>query len=176
LPAERNLAEQFSVSRAALREALRSLAGAGIVKLLKGTNGGAVILDGTRNTVTQSIADIRSLGRISLTEIAEARILIQETIVRLAVQRATDEDIEALEENVRQTAEFVAQEDFEARMEASLEFYRLLALCTGNQLLVIVNDSLATIPSRAIFGSWSSPQRMRPPSCPASMRCWISPA
>ncbi|SAL68687.1 GntR family transcriptional regulator [Caballeronia udeis] len=145
LPAERILAEQFSVSRAALREALRSLEGAGIVKLLKGTNGGAVILDGTRNTVAQSIADFRSLGRVSLSEIAEARILIQETIVRLAVHRATDEDIEALEENVRQTAEFVAQKDFEARMEASLEFYRLLALCTGNQLLVIINDALATI-------------------------------
>jgi GntR family transcriptional repressor for pyruvate dehydrogenase complex len=145
LPAERLLAEQFSVSRAALREALRALEFAGIVTLLKGTNGGAVILDGTLNTVTQSIADVQRLGRISLPQIAEVRILIQQMVVRLAVQRASDDDIRALEDNVNRTSESVVQKDFDARMEASQEFYRLLAASSRNDLVVILNDALATI-------------------------------
>ena len=40
LPAERELAEQFGVSRTAVREALRSLEIAGVVKLQKGVKGG----------------------------------------------------------------------------------------------------------------------------------------
>jgi GntR family transcriptional repressor for pyruvate dehydrogenase complex len=145
LPAERVLAEQFSVSRTTLREALRALEFAGIVTLLKGTNGGAVILDGTLNTVTQSIADIQRLGRVSLAEIAEVRILMQEMVVKLAVHRASEDDLRALEDNVRRTSEFVAQKNFEARMDASQEFYRLLAKSTGNQLAIILNEALATI-------------------------------
>jgi GntR family transcriptional repressor for pyruvate dehydrogenase complex len=145
LPPERLLAEQFSVSRTTLREALRALEFAGIVTLLKGTNGGAVILDGTSNTLTQSIADIQRLGRVSLTQIAEVRILIQEMVVKLAVHRATDADLQALEDNVRRTKEFVAAKDFEARMEASQEFYRLLAKSTGNQLVILLNEALANI-------------------------------
>jgi GntR family transcriptional repressor for pyruvate dehydrogenase complex len=145
LPPERALAEQFSVSRTTLREALRALEFAGIVTLLKGTNGGAVILDGTFNTVTQSIADIQRLGRVSLAQIAEVRILIQEMVVKLAVQRASGDDLRALEDNVRRTKEFVVSRDFDARMEASQEFYRLLARSTGNQLVIILNEALAAI-------------------------------
>jgi len=145
LPSERMLAEQFSVSRAALREAMSALEFAGIVTLFKGTHGGAVILDGTLNTVTQSIADIQRLGRVSLPQVAETRILIQEMVVRLAITRATQEDHEALQQNVEQLARFVEEKDFEARMEASQEFYRLLASATRNDLMVILNDALASI-------------------------------
>jgi GntR family transcriptional repressor for pyruvate dehydrogenase complex len=145
LPPERALAEQFNVSRVALREALRALEIAGIVTMLKGSNGGAVILDGTFNTVTQSIADIRRLGRISLTQVGEARILIQELVIRMAIRRASAEEIDALELNVARTARYVAERDFESRMEASQEFYRLLAKASGNELIVILNDSLAAI-------------------------------
>ena len=42
LPAERELAQQFGVSRNAVREALRSLEVAGIVRLQKGVKGGAI--------------------------------------------------------------------------------------------------------------------------------------
>ena len=41
LPPERELAEQFGVSRNTLREALRSLENAGLLRLQKGATGGA---------------------------------------------------------------------------------------------------------------------------------------
>src|SRR5260221_2809885 len=46
LPRERDLAEQFGVSRNVLREALRSLEMAGPLRLRKGGKGGAVIRRG----------------------------------------------------------------------------------------------------------------------------------
>ncbi len=145
LPAERLLAEQFSVSRAALRESLRALEFAGIVSLQKGANGGAVILDGTFNTVTQAIADVQRLGRVTLPHIAETRTHILELVIRLAIRRATEADLNALDETVARTAEYVANKDLTARMAASTEFYRLLAAATGNQLLVMLNESLDSI-------------------------------
>src|SRR5258707_3222475 len=47
LPPERLLAEQFGVSRNTLREALRSLENAGLLRLQKGATGGAVGRGGT---------------------------------------------------------------------------------------------------------------------------------
>lgn len=145
LPAERALAEQFSVSRAALRESLRALEFAGIVSLQKGSNGGAVILDGTYNTVTQAISDVQRLGRVTLPQIAETRIHILELVVRLAIRRATEAELDALDETVARTAEYVADKNLQARMQASSDFYRLLAAATGNQLVVILNEALDAI-------------------------------
>src|SRR5262249_58204045 len=46
LPPERDLAQQLGVSRNVLREALRSLEMAGVLRLLKGVKGGAFIQEG----------------------------------------------------------------------------------------------------------------------------------
>ena len=45
LPGERDLSEQFQVSRVAVREAVRSLENAGFVTIRQGSNGGAYVTD-----------------------------------------------------------------------------------------------------------------------------------
>src|SRR5438445_1009932 len=88
LPAERELAVQFGVSRTVLREALRSLEIAGLVRLTKGAHGGAVILDGG-SALTRSFKDMITLGRVTIEDLTEARVLLEDAIVRLACERAT---------------------------------------------------------------------------------------
>ena len=100
LPAERELALQFGASRTAVREALRSLEIAGVVGLQKGVKGGAFILDGNPTAVTQSIHDMLALGRISLDNLTEARMLTEQVVIRLACERATEEDFDALDRNI----------------------------------------------------------------------------
>ncbi len=58
LPPERELAQKLGVSRAAVREALRSLEIAGVVGLHKGAHGGAFILKGDPDIVTRSIREL----------------------------------------------------------------------------------------------------------------------
>ena len=80
LPAERELALQLGVGRNALREALRSLEIAGIVRLQKGVKGGAFIREGNTGQMNQVMQDMLSLGSITVEELTEARVHIQDLV------------------------------------------------------------------------------------------------
>ena len=144
LPPERELAEQFGVSRTAVREALRSLEISGLVGLQKGAKGGATILDGNP-TVTRSLQDMISLGRISLNDLTEARMLIGQDIVRLACARAEESDFQALEADIEKVAALSRTGHLRDRLDHSIEFYRILAESTQNQVMIIVIDALTHI-------------------------------
>ena len=103
LPAERELALQLGVGRNALREALRSLEIAGIVRLQKGAKGGAFIQAGDASRMNEVVRDMLSLGSISVAELTESRVHIQDLVVRLACERATAADLDALAANIDRT-------------------------------------------------------------------------
>jgi GntR family transcriptional regulator, transcriptional repressor for pyruvate dehydrogenase complex len=145
LPSERALAEQFGVSRNTLREALRSLEHAGLVRLQKGATGGAFITEASGDAIATGLMDMYHSGTISPAQLTEARIWLEPVVVREACQRATPEDIERLRENVRQAEEANARGDLNRRGELNLDFHRILARMTGNPVLVIVMDSLMAV-------------------------------
>ena len=142
LPAERDLALEFKVSRPAVREALRTLEISGVVSLLKGVKGGAFIRDGNPQLLTQSLQDLMFLGRVSLHSLTEARVLINGLVIRLACERATEEDFKAIEDNI----DYIERtEDLEHRAEVSMLFFRLIARATRNEVLTMLVDSLGDI-------------------------------
>jgi GntR family transcriptional regulator, transcriptional repressor for pyruvate dehydrogenase complex len=142
LPAERDLALEFKVSRPAVREALRTLEISGVVSLLKGTKGGAFIRDGNPAMLTQSLQDLMILGRVSLPSLAEARALINTMVLQLACERATEADFEAIGKNI----DFIeSSADTAHRAEAGMEFFRLIAQSTRNEVLVMLVDSMGEI-------------------------------
>lgn len=145
LPAERELAAQLRVSRSALREALRSLEIAGVVELKKGVKGGAFVRPGDPKSMRRVIQDLVHLGAITLDDLTEARLLVQCGVVRLACERATEADIEAIGRNIDKTEEMTKAGRHEERLRYVTEFYRLLALATRNEVLTIMVDSLTDI-------------------------------
>src|SRR5829696_2489806 len=64
LPSERALSEQFGVSRNTLREALRSLEHAGLIRLHKGAHGGAFITERSGEAITTGLMDMYHLGSV----------------------------------------------------------------------------------------------------------------
>src|SRR5260370_36995844 len=64
LPPERALAAQFGVSRNTLREALRSLENAGLLRLQKGATGGAFLRESTRDAIVTRLPDMFPLRSI----------------------------------------------------------------------------------------------------------------
>lgn len=145
LPAERELARQFGTSRNAVREALRSLEHTGVIELQKGARGGAFITDGNPGAMSQSMQDLLHLGGLTLSNVAEARLAIEDAVVALAAARAVPADFDRLDANI-DAAEALAREgDIEAKTELNMEFHNLLAECTGNPVLVLLMRTLTEL-------------------------------
>ena len=151
LPAERDLAQQLGVGRNALREALRSLEIAGVVRLQKGAKGGAFIREGDAGRMDEVMRDMLSLGSISIAELTESRLHIQDLVVRLACERATREDLDALAANIDRTEQMTTTGRYLDRVECSREFYRLLAAATHNQVLAMIVHSITEILMQFVY-------------------------
>src|SRR6201986_3463652 len=145
LPPERELALQLGVSRNVLREALRSLEMAGILKLQKGVKGGAFIKEGDTSRMNEVMRDMLSLGTISVRELSEARINVLDLVVRLACANERQRDFEAFEANIERTDIATREGRLLARVECSPEFYKLLAESTGNKVITMIMNSISEI-------------------------------
>jgi DNA-binding FadR family transcriptional regulator len=168
LPAERALAEQFGVSRNTLREALRSLENAGLLRLQKGATGGAFVREGTGDAVITGLRDMFHLGAIAPEHLTEARVLIESIAVRTACERATAHDLEALNANIA-AAECAARDkiNFYEQAAIHLDFHRILARATKNPVMLIVMEALLDVMQHFIRAigqqrnPWVLPSRRR---------------
>lgn len=145
LPPERELALKLGVSRAAVREAFRSLEIAGVVGLHKGARGGAFILKGDPDIVTRSIRDMFHLGRISLDNLTEARTLVMQLAMQLACERIRPTTLAALERNVERLMMLPVSGKAAERVAISAEFYRLISQATDNTVMQVIIEALTDI-------------------------------
>jgi GntR family transcriptional repressor for pyruvate dehydrogenase complex len=139
LPAERDLAEQFGVSRTAVREAVKALSEKGLVKIQPGR--GTFIADRTSRAVRHSLGLMVKIGRAEGSrDLVEVREILEPEIAAHAAARASAENIMALCEAV--AAMDRALEDAETFIEADLDFHLALAEATQNTLVPLLLDSI----------------------------------
>lgn len=156
LPPERDLALQLGVSRNVLREAIRSLEMAGVVRLRKGTKGGAFICEGDTSRMNSVMRDMLSLGTISIRELSDARIEILDLVVRLSCRNARQHDLDALQRNIDLTQAATREGRLLERVEYSREFYRLMAAATGNKVIAMIVHSVTDIHMRFVYAKVAS--------------------
>ena len=98
------------------------------------------------------------LGQIWKTEreLAEARVHIQDLVVRLVCERATKADFSAIEANIDHTETVTAAGRFLDRVECSREFYHLLAAATRNQMLSMMVHSLTEVLMQFVYARVAS--------------------
>ncbi|NUZ06146.1 FadR/GntR family transcriptional regulator [Piscinibacter koreensis] len=145
LPGERELAEQFDISRSGVREALRSLELAGLVEARTGVNGGFFIRTGQPDGVTQAVRDMVALGQMPTASVTEARIELTCVALRLACERATAAELDAIEADIAFHAERFRHGQGSRNVRSVGEFYRLLARATHNEVIVMLVDALSEI-------------------------------
>jgi GntR family transcriptional repressor for pyruvate dehydrogenase complex len=145
LPSERALSERFKVSRNTLREALRSLEHAGLIRLQKGASGGAFISERSGEAVVTGLLDLYHVGAIGPAQLTQARIWVESVIVREACQRATPEDLAELHRNIDQAQAAATAGDFALRARTNIDFHRILARMAGNPIMVVMMDALLTV-------------------------------
>jgi GntR family transcriptional regulator, transcriptional repressor for pyruvate dehydrogenase complex len=143
LPAEREMAGRLRASRVSVREAYRSLAEAGLVRVRRGAEGGAFIADFDPAPVSRSLTFMLRLGRTSHHELTEARALLEPSVARLAASRAGPEDLARLEALLRR--EEAAVRDTGAARCSHLDFHRQVARCARNLPLAILTNAMADL-------------------------------
>jgi GntR family transcriptional regulator, transcriptional repressor for pyruvate dehydrogenase complex len=104
LSPERELAEQFGVSRVTVRDALRSLEAMGLIEVKVGARGGAFVTAPTGSKVAQTMSDMMMMSATTPEDIVEARLIVELGTVTLACARATDEELTELREQCEQAA------------------------------------------------------------------------
>jgi DNA-binding FadR family transcriptional regulator len=96
LPPERELVRQFGASRVAVREALHTLEHRGLIEVRHGSSGGHFVRPMDTGLVRRDLTTLLRLGRLTLWQITEARLLLEPQVARLAAQRAAEVDVKAL--------------------------------------------------------------------------------
>jgi len=145
LPSERAMAAQLGVSRHVLREALRSLENAGLIRMRKGATGGAFMAAGGGTSISSGMLDLFHIGAISPEQLTEARIWIGSIIVREACKRAMPTDIAELESNIDALEAAITTGTHPERVEINFQFHRTLARIAANPILVIMTDGMLNI-------------------------------
>lgn len=143
LPAERKLAEQYEVSRMAVREALRNLEETGVVRTRKGRYGGTFVFPVPAPVVTRTLNDMVGLGAASVENMIEARTVIMHGVVRLACAMRLPENIDTLRaefELIRRRP--TPDDNMDARIQKALFFNVHIARSTQNPVLVTLVEAL----------------------------------
>jgi len=140
LPTERELGEQFQVSRTVIREAIRILEARGLLDTQTGSGTYVRALQG--EDVVNSIAMYLSSQDPACTieSIMEVRRVLEIQVVKLAAERATPDNITELEAIMEQMCRFSNDIDIYAKWD--LEFHLTLAHASNNELFKILIEPL----------------------------------
>jgi GntR family transcriptional repressor for pyruvate dehydrogenase complex len=146
LPSERELGEQFGVSRTVVREALRSLAAKGVLTVQSGAPATVARVDADRATEALRLYVVGlevGSGGLDYAQIDDVRSVVECRVARLAAEAATDDDVARLE---RVHDEFRAGvHDVEAASALDVEFHRAVAVASHNPLFLLVLDSIEPV-------------------------------
>ena len=131
LPTERELAQQFGVSRVTVRDALRALEASGLVRVKVGGQGGPYVAEPDIAQLSDSLGTHLQLQGTTLAELAEARLAIETTAARLAAERATPIDLAALEYAIEEPTRFSVD-----TASSSVDFHTALVQTAHNGALL----------------------------------------
>ena len=147
-PSERELAEQFQVSRVAIREALRALENAGFITTRQGVTGGAFVTDLTFEHLVNAFLDLFMADKISIPELYQVRLLVEPEVARLAAQHVTLEYAELLKARLKAEEESTASLAEDLDKKTAVHF--ILAEMSGNRFLEGLVRSVMGLTRRAI--------------------------
>ena len=159
LPPERDLGEQFGVSRTAVREAVKALRQKGLLETYPGR--GTFITNGTSQAMRHSLNLVVNLGRAhGSDDLVQVREILEPEIAALAAKHVTSEQLAAMDQAV--AAMDGALDDAERFIEADLDFHLALAEATRNDVIPILIDSIVDLlreQRKSIFSTPGGPQR-----------------
>lgn len=155
LPIERDLSEQFRVSRSAVRQALLILDQQGLVRVKPGVGGGPFVSREPLPAAITAFENLLTVDGSSLDEFLDAKMILEPAIAASAAGNMSTSDLAALEENLQRTRE--AEDRGEDLTDLSIEFHAIIFRAIGNRfidvILEILNRSRYRLPQGSMEGA-----------------------
>jgi GntR family transcriptional repressor for pyruvate dehydrogenase complex len=147
LPTEKELSEQFDVSVVTVREALRGLEVAGLIEKKRGKGGGIYVTEINSDSVKIALHNFLKRRDFLPSHLAQVRLVIEPTIVRIVASQITEEESATLEDNItycegklEKIRGPIQLKDYNVIGEKNLEFHRLIAQATRNPVFALTVD------------------------------------
>lgn len=144
LPSEAALARDFGVSRSTVREALRSLAEAGLIATFPGASGGSFVEGIDHHALSARFGDtvetIMRFGTLTFEEVAAVRLMLEVPSARLAARNRGEDNLKELERIVE--GEKAVSFSDPAVDELNAAFHQTIAEASGNRLLTALISAL----------------------------------
>jgi GntR family transcriptional regulator, transcriptional repressor for pyruvate dehydrogenase complex len=144
LPPERELAAAMQISRPTLREAVRVLSDAGVLRVVRGSAGGIFVDSGY-----VPLELLRSKSELKLGEVSgviQARRLLEPRVAQLAALNAREDDFAAVQATIDGHKELLASADVLAEedrfLQLDTQFHLRIARATGNTTIVSLMRTL----------------------------------
>lgn len=134
LPSERELARRLEVSRPAVREALRTLQGMGVVRSSVGAGGtgGTTVIALPARALVRFLRLHVALANFPLDDVLEVRIALERLSVRLAARNARARDLARMRDAL--TLLSASVRDRPRYNDADTAFHVVIAEAAGNRL------------------------------------------
>jgi GntR family transcriptional repressor for pyruvate dehydrogenase complex len=140
LPTERELADQFGVSRSVVREAIKVLGTMGLVESRQGS--GSYVQNSTIKTISRAFVLSVSPDAESVEKLFEFRQVLETEAARLAAIRATPEQIQAIEETLARMNQRENLDAWHLFAEVDTPFHILISEACGNPYLQVAIASV----------------------------------
>ena len=160
LPSERDLADEFQVSRVAVREALRALGNSGFIVTRQGANGGTYVTELTFENIVKAFLDLFLADKISIPELYRVRLLVEPEIARLAALAINPDYAQRLKEAMQ--AEEILTTSLWEDIEKKTAVHHILAEMCGNRFLEAILSSSMKLTHRVIEVVSPNPYTLHP--------------
>jgi GntR family transcriptional repressor for pyruvate dehydrogenase complex len=155
LPSERELAIKLNVARSSVREALRALELLGYLESRQGE--GTFIKNRSSNEMIESMAYFILKEKDTLDDMFEVREIMECETVYLAALRATEEDIDRLEQIIQRACGSIKAGMMP--LVEDIEFHYALAEASKNEVLLSVMNTISQFVRNGKENSLSLPGR-----------------
>lgn len=140
LPSEKKLMDAFGIGRSSLRESIKALEALGLVEVR--VPEGTFVSESLGDFFTKQLALMSKIGFDNISELIEARMIIETQIAILASQKATDDDISDL--TTLLNIMIHSKSNFEYQ-KSDVDFHKKLAEMSRNSFLIQVSNILQEI-------------------------------
>lgn len=147
LPSEGELMEKFRVSKATLREGLRSLEVLGLLEIRKGASGGSFVREVDLKKVRECLTNFLLFKNLSLRNITEVRLALEPYVAEKAAHLISEEDLVRLEASIKKCDDALKStfRDPDSIMKGEIEFHRIVASAIRNPVMTFVVDFMGNL-------------------------------